>query len=70
MGHASLAKTDAEVDALIVVGGDLSYSPTNELEAANEEIASTVRTATEAVLDKVLLIASNGMKNSFSRSDG
>ena len=70
VGHASLAKTDAEVDALIVGGGDLSYSSTNELEAANEEIAATVKRATEAVLDKVLLIASNGMKNSFSRSDG
>ena len=40
------------------------------LEAANEAITTTVKEATEAVLDKVLLIASNGMKNSFSRSDG
>lgn len=40
------------------------------LEAANEAIVATVKEATEAVLDKVLLIASNGMKNSFSRSDG
>lgn len=64
-GHASLAKTDAEA-SLLVDGASVG----GLLEAANEAITTTVKEATEAVLDKVLLIASNGMKNSFSRSDG
>ncbi|MGP5412067.1 C69 family dipeptidase [Brachybacterium paraconglomeratum] len=40
------------------------------LAAANEEIAERIRTETEALLGQVLFIASEGMTNRFSRSDG
>ena len=36
----------------------------------SERIADMVRTETEKVLDRVLFVASNGMRNRFSRSDG
>lgn len=38
-------------------------------EKANEEIAAMAKKETDAVLDKVLYAASNGMKNSYSLSD-
>ena len=40
------------------------------LAAANEEIAERIRTETDALLGQVLFIASEGMTNRFSRSDG
>ena len=40
------------------------------LAEANTAIAEQVREATEALLGKVLFLASEGMTNRFSRSDG
>ena len=63
-----LRATDAEVAAL---GGDVDEGEVRRvLEAANDRIADMVRSETERVLDRVLFIASNGMHNRFSRSDG
>ncbi len=60
--------TDAGIAAL---GGDADEGEVrSRLEAANERIADMVRTETEKVLDRVLFVASNGMRNRFSRSDG
>ena len=39
------------------------------LEEANEKIASMLRDETNKLLDQVLYVASNNMKNSFARSD-
>ena len=65
---ALVASTDAEIVAL---GGDVDEGGMrSRLEAANQRIADMVRSETERVLDRVLLIASNGMRNRFSRSDG
>ncbi|MGO3795974.1 MAG: hypothetical protein ACTJGR_02495, partial [Pauljensenia sp.] len=63
-GHASIRTTDAGVGA---VSDEAALREV--LAGANEELAATVRTETEALLDRVLLIASNGMQNRFSRSD-
>lgn len=62
-GHASIKQTDAAVAEL-----PAEQVPAR-LAAAGEEMASTLRSETDRVLGKVLLIASNGMLNRFSRSD-
>lgn len=63
-GHASIRTTDEGVSTLSDEG-----ALREALAGANEALAATVRTETESLLDRVLLIASNGMHNRFSRSD-
>lgn len=65
--YAIVKATDAEVAAL---QDDDEDGVRSLLGAANERIADMVRTETENVLARVLFIASNGMHNRFSRSDG
>ena len=55
-GKAASAADDEAVPALLA--------------AANSAIAEQVRAETEALLGKVLFLASEGMTNRFSRSDG
>lgn len=55
-GMAASATADEDVPALLA--------------AANSAIAEQVRAETEALLGKVLFLASEGMTNRFSRSDG
>lgn len=55
-GKAASAGAEEDVPALLA--------------AANTEIAEQVREATEALLGQVLFLASEGMTNRFSRSDG
>ncbi len=63
MGHHGVAVTDARV-------GELPEDEVREaLAAANDDLAEQIRTQTEALLGRVLEIASNGMRNRFSRSD-
>lgn len=58
-------------DAALAADPSLSDSEViARLEAANAQIVDAVRDATDEVLANVLLIASNGMKNRFARSDG
>jgi dipeptidase len=62
--HAAILEADAEAS-------DLAASAVEQaLEAANEAQAERVRMATEKLLGSVLDVASNGMHNRFSRSDG
>ena len=62
-GHAHVRATDAAVP-------EPGASVEDSLAAANDAIAATVREHTEQVLDRVLFVASNRMRNRFSRSDG
>ncbi len=67
-GHALIHATDT---TLAESGTALGEAAVREaLAAANDAIAETVRTETDKLLDSVLFIASNGMHNRFSRSDG
>ena len=59
--HKLIAKYDKEFKK----GEDVN----KYLEKANEEMANIAKKMTEELLDKVLFIASNEMKNGFSRSD-
>jgi dipeptidase len=61
--HAAVTEADAEAS-------DLAASAVEQaLEAANEAQAERVRTATDDLLAQVLHVASNLMRNGFSRSD-
>ncbi len=64
-GHAMVKKTDA---LLAASSAEDESSIQSTLEAGNDEIAQVVRSHTDAALDKVLLISSNGMRNGFLRS--
>lgn len=68
-GHARIRATDAALaqDGALLTDQDQVRAV---LADANRAIASTVMTATDELLDHVLLTASNGMRNRFSRSDG
>lgn len=58
-------KTDEKI-----ISGNLSREDSLEiLEEANEKIAKMLQKETDDLLDQVLLVASNKMTNSFSRSD-
>ena len=65
LGHANVRAVDDAADAF---PGDAS-AIRERLADANDEIAEQVRTETDRLLDTVLFIASNGMRNRFSRSD-
>lgn len=67
IGHAIIASTDKQ---LLDDGITDEAAVRARLQQANAEIASKVRVATDALLEKVLFIASEGMHNKFSRSDG
>lgn len=60
-GHSVLKKTDASVPA----DRDIH----SWLEEVNDETAGILKQETYALLDEVLLAASNDMKNAYSRSD-
>ena len=62
MGHAMLHETDAAVEK----GTD---DVQTVLEAANQKMADELKEETDALLSKVLFLASMGMKNSFSKDD-
>lgn len=63
-GHQLLAQGDAQVE-------DLGYAEsTGPLTQANERICDMVRAQTDQALFDVLTIASAGMRNAYSRSDG
>lgn len=65
-GHAHVKQTDSSLEDTDNIGtGDAPVI----LAEANQVITDTIRSATDSLLDKVLFIASNGMRNSFSRSD-
>lgn len=78
-GHANVRVADAAVATSAPAGsgtsgnagtGEIDEGRTRRtLEAANEAIAEQVRAETDALLGKVLAIASNLMTNRFSRSD-
>ncbi|MDN6428952.1 MAG: C69 family dipeptidase, partial [Propionibacterium sp.] len=74
-GHGSIRSTDAavaEAEARAdqgASGGPEEARVREILAHANDGLATSVRTNTEALLDRVLFIASNGMQNRFSRSD-
>jgi dipeptidase len=57
----------AQVDAQVAELDEQSAVPV--LEEANEAIAEKIRTETDALLSRVLFLASEGMTNHFSRSD-
>ena len=64
-GHACVKATD-----LFLLEADLEEDAVRErLSASNDAIAVEVREETEKALDKILFIASNGMRNRFARSD-
>ena len=63
--HEIVIKTDAYVEENKLTGEKLHVV----LEKANQELADFTEEETNKLLDKVLYIASNHMKNSFSRSD-
>lgn len=65
-GHAAVAAGDAKVRE-----ADLDHdSAAPLLEEANEAIAAWLREETDKLLDSVLYTATEGMRNSFARSDG
>jgi len=64
MGHRAVTATDARVGEL---GEETAVQAA--LEAANDDLAEQIRTETDDLLGRVLEIASNGMRNRFSRSD-
>jgi dipeptidase len=66
-GHALLRTTDARL-AREGAGAD-EADLRARLAAANQEITDAVRAQTDALLGSVLVTASNGMRNRFSRSD-
>ncbi len=53
-----------------VIVNEATDGPASELAAANQRIADMLRRETDALLSKVLYIASMGMQNRFARSDG
>ena len=53
-------------DAVFIAG---NTNATELCEKANDEIAALTKTLTDEVLQKVLLEATNGMKNKYSRAD-
>ena len=55
-----------ETDAAVEKGTD---DVQNVLEAANQKMADELKEETDALLSKVLFLASMGMKNSFSKDD-
>jgi dipeptidase len=62
-GHRAVLEADVEA-------ADLAASAVEQvLAAANDAQAERVRTATDDLLGQVLHVASNGMRNAFSRSD-
>jgi dipeptidase len=63
LAHEHVAQVDAQVAEL----DEQSAVPV--LEEANEAIAEKIRTETDALLSRVLFLASEGMTNHFSRSD-
>ncbi|WIY82914.1 C69 family dipeptidase [Propionimicrobium sp. PCR01-08-3] len=63
IGHFAVARADDQVSAL--EGSAVSEA----LATANERLAEQIRTETDALLSAVLVVASNGMHNRFSRSD-
>lgn len=65
-GHTNVRATDAKLAA--AAGAD-EKAVQLILTEANQAMADLVRTETEKLLDRLLLIASNGMTNRFSRSD-
>ena len=65
LGRAAVRAADGKA----AVAGDDENVPAL-LAEANTAIAEQVREATEALLGKVLFLASEGMTNRFSRSDG
>lgn len=68
-GHAGVRQADAALDA-DAADGSVGEDPVRRrLEAANEAIAQTLKAATDELLGRLLLMASNRMRNRFSRSD-
>ena len=65
LGRAAVRAADGKA----AVAGDDENVPAL-LAEANTAIAEQVRETTEALLGKVLFLASEGMTNRFSRSDG
>ena len=63
--HEMLIKTDREVKEKDLKGDALH----EVLEKANQDISDFTERETNKLLDRVLYIASNNMKNAFSRSD-
>ena len=66
-GHANILSTDAALGSAAASGDEAEAR--RQLEAANDALAVIIKSATDNVLDRVLLTASNGMHNHFSRSD-
>ena len=63
LGHKMLHETDAAVAGL-----DVAAVP-EKLAAANSDLASELKCATEELLGKVLYTTSCAMKNGFAMSD-
>jgi dipeptidase len=71
LAHATIAAVDDGVARL--VGADGTADPDAVqvlLEEANDAVTAQIREETDALLARVLFLASNGMRNRFSRSDG
>ena len=64
LGRRAVSTTDAQVAEL-----DDDAQVREALAAANDDLAERIRQDTDALLGSVLVIASNGMRNRFSRSD-
>ena len=64
-GHSAVKATDLALSKINSEGAVVR----EQLSAANSSIADKVREQTDEVLDKILFIASNGMRNRFARSD-
>ena len=72
LAHKLIAQTDATLQELYATYEDSTQNASraqNLLEEANQTMADQVEEETNALLGKVLHIASLGMKNAFSRSD-
>lgn len=63
--HYIIRNTDKKITEKNLSGEDLTVF----LEKTNQEISDFVEDETNKLLDRILYIASNNMKNSFSRSD-
>lgn len=70
-GHANIRVTDAALGRREGPTDEADEAETRrQLETANDAIAEVVKSGTQHLLDRVLFIASNAMRNRFSRSDG
>jgi dipeptidase len=58
-----------EADKLAADLLDMKADPQVVIDSANEELAAMLKRETSDVLGKVLIEASNKMKNSYARSD-